>query len=817
MDYAYTINGWIKGVNSNTLDASRDVGKDGNNTSTNLNKWFGRDGMGFSLGYFTNDYRAIDATQNNTASSWLASETNVAGNGYKTNCIDLYNGNISRMVTTIRDQNGTVLPQARVFRYDQLNRIKKAEVVEDVNVLTSNNWGASAVLTTKYKETFSYDLNGNLGKLSRYDGAGVLLDNLAYQYSYSNLQLQNNKLLYVDELAAVSANTEDIEDMNAGNYQYDAIGNLIADAKEEIGNIAWNNQGKITSLTRVTGSTKPDLEFLYDASGMRIGKIVKPRTGAVLQPEDKWTYTYYARDASGNVLATYDIKYQQVGGPSGWELRCDLKEEHVYGAARLGMKLDEQVASARAFTGSVSGNGLFDLSSISWSGGTVYPTVAKNSASRKLGKKVYELSNHLGNVLAVVSDRRVQVATAGNFVTVYGGEVMSFTDYYAFGGGMSGRSFVSSSYRYGFNGQEKDSELGEGVTTAEFWEYDGKLGRRWNVDPVVKEWESPYASFSNSPLRVVDPIGADGEEINDQGCGETPAPTSEMSFGTAIEIAPSSLNPWSWSVTNNSSISSQGRINFYISLPSNHSDYDLTLRSMYLRASYFASISGGTFYAIQAANASDAASQMRAILGENNLVGIVIFDGHGHFESQKSEVTIGSDKYNGSNIYSFACDENSRLCEIGALMDESSSAVFLHCFAGAPYFDGPTLLKGLSIAFNGATVYGAASMTFSGPGAFMGGYQLNGFPKENAYYLYENFTEVYRYAGTWYYASSNTSIGVMLNQSIGITSVGSITFHQPYTCIPRIHYRQKGLLGSMKEGSHANYQKKREAYLSSHH
>ncbi|MGL4598049.1 MAG: hypothetical protein ACRCYO_10990, partial [Bacteroidia bacterium] len=36
-DYAYTINGWIKGVNSNTLDATRDIGKDGNN-ATNLNR-----------------------------------------------------------------------------------------------------------------------------------------------------------------------------------------------------------------------------------------------------------------------------------------------------------------------------------------------------------------------------------------------------------------------------------------------------------------------------------------------------------------------------------------------------------------------------------------------------------------------------------------------------------------------------------------------------------------------------------------------------------------------------------------------------------
>jgi hypothetical protein len=64
-----------------------------------------------------------------------------------------------------------------------------------------------------------------------------------------------------------------------------------------------------------------------------------------------------------------------------------------------------------------------------------------------------------------------------------------------------------------FNGQEKDDEI-FGITgsalTAEFWEYDSRLGRRWNIDPVFKYWESPYACFMNSPLLFVDPQGSDG-------------------------------------------------------------------------------------------------------------------------------------------------------------------------------------------------------------------------------------------------------------------------------------------------------------------
>ncbi len=68
-----------------------------------------------------------------------------------------------------------------------------------------------------------------------------------------------------------------------------------------------------------------------------------------------------------------------------------------------------------------------------------------------------------------------------------------------------------SSYSFGFNGQLKDNEVyGEGnAYTAEFWEYDPRIGRRWNIDPVVKPWRSPYDAFSNSPLVMIDPEGDD--------------------------------------------------------------------------------------------------------------------------------------------------------------------------------------------------------------------------------------------------------------------------------------------------------------------
>ena len=57
-------------------------------------------------------------------------------------------------------------------------------------------------------------------------------------------------------------------------------------------------------------------------------------------------------------------------------------------------------------------------------------------------------------------------------------------------------------YRFGFNaGSEKDDEIFIGAYTAEYWEYDSRLGRRWNVDPLTYAWQSSYVVLNNSPHR----------------------------------------------------------------------------------------------------------------------------------------------------------------------------------------------------------------------------------------------------------------------------------------------------------------------------
>jgi len=85
--------------------------------------------------------------------------------------------------------------------------------------------------------------------------------------------------------------------------------------------------------------------------------------------------------------------------------------------------------------------------------------------------------------------------TLGGFVTVITGyEAQQVT--------MTICNEGDDKYRFGFNGQEKVNEIA-GIgnhNTALFWEYDTRLGRRWNLDPKPSLSVSNYAVFGNNPI-----------------------------------------------------------------------------------------------------------------------------------------------------------------------------------------------------------------------------------------------------------------------------------------------------------------------------
>jgi RHS repeat-associated protein len=444
VDYAYTIQGWLKGINSYTTgNGNLDMGKDGTEEGSLHAAGFPKDVTAELLNYFPNDYKKIGAEG---APFYPESPLSVLNSGFSK---PLYNGNIQNsMMSVLHGFSGDAYKTfAQAYSYDQANRIRQSKM------LFATESGFESAFSEQYKMSVDYDLNGNITSLTRSGNSATLFDNLTYKY---NQPEQNNRLHQITDIG--SSGAADLKNQtNTNNYGYDAIGRLVSDISEGISNIQYNNQSKVTAVNKAGNNTT----YAYDAFGRRISKTVNGAT--------EW----YVNDALGNPMAIYSI--------NGSEVRW--KEATIYGGKRMGVyKHDVQLA--------VPG---------------ITHNVMRDSLIR--GNKRYELANHIGDVLAVVSDRKV--STPDGFAA----EVQAAHNYYPFGMTMPGRTFGNDEYRYGFQGMESEDNLrGENNSyTTEFRQYDPRVGRWMSVDPKADKYAnlSPYNALFNNPISITDPLGND--------------------------------------------------------------------------------------------------------------------------------------------------------------------------------------------------------------------------------------------------------------------------------------------------------------------
>lgn len=508
LDYYYTLQGWLKGVNSPTGTAAQDndPGKDGIGTSL-----VGRDVFGYNLGYYQGDYKPVG----DVANALVENNSPLLWSGVGGEARNLYNGNIAWMATDLAkigqlSKNRNLGVQAMRYQYDQLHRITASTSLAVFSPATG-----FAARTNLYDEQYTYDANGNLLTLTRNDDKAAQRDNLQYNYFANTNKLQSlrngsSTLTYTGEVtsnARVYPNIEvgenaylkagadvELRATNAirfhpnfskaqGNsmyahivgaetleYRYDAIGNLIADGEQGI-TISWTPYGKV----RQVRSTRDNVtvSYRYDASGNRTEKkvttLTPPSSGAGAGGETTTTLRY-VRDASGNVMSIY--KNDQ------------LNEVPIYGSSRLGEYKGLPLSPGDAGGGVAEGSHIFGL-------------------------RRYELANHLSNVLTVISDK-VGMKADSVWATV-----LSASDYYPFGLEMKGRTWTDSTYRYGFNGKEKDASFGgSAVYDYGFRIYNPEIGKFLSVDPLTKKypWYTPYQFAGNKPIEAIDLDGL--EEIH---------------------------------------------------------------------------------------------------------------------------------------------------------------------------------------------------------------------------------------------------------------------------------------------------------------
>ncbi|MBI5539678.1 MAG: RHS repeat-associated core domain-containing protein [Bacteroidia bacterium] len=139
-------------------------------------------------------------------------------------------------------------------------------------------------------------------------------------------------------------------------------------------------------------------------------------------------------------------------------------------------------------------------------------TKEENLFTRNVNKKQYELTDHLGNVRIVLSDVKEYGDTVGgpNSFTV---NDLTTNNYMPFGFPTPGRNyFGATTYRFGFNGKEKDDEItGSTGSNLDFGAriYDSRIARWLTIDPLSFNYPflSPYQYCANNPIIFVDPDG----------------------------------------------------------------------------------------------------------------------------------------------------------------------------------------------------------------------------------------------------------------------------------------------------------------------
>jgi len=438
IDYVYNLAGQLKAINHPNLTSDADPGQDSN------------DLFGMTLDYYNGDYLR------NSNFSLLNSGT------------DQYNGNIKGM--TWKTQLGAVEnPFQYTYQYNRNNWLTEANFNSNGNsqaVLPEDLVLESLITTSQDAEATNsirlipgFETANNIEFTAKIventDGIFGANDYKVYDITYDangNIQTLNrnkntenntnrmdllryeykaekpNQLKRVKDAVTVQTNANDIKDQVTENNY---IYNSIGQLIENVDEGVQYQYNASGLVTKVLYNSNLKVEFFYNDKGFRVQKNTYAADGSTVEKT-----THYVRDAAGSALAIYENGTQ--------------KELPIYGASRLG----------------------------------IYNKTSSTS--------VYQLTDHLGNVRAVIAKEANGNAAA----------LVSATDYYPFGMPMPNRQIVGGEpYRYGYQGQEKDPETGK--VAFELRMYDPRISRWLTPDPA-KEFHSPYLAMGNNPVLMRD-------------------------------------------------------------------------------------------------------------------------------------------------------------------------------------------------------------------------------------------------------------------------------------------------------------------------
>lgn len=223
VDYRYNIRGWMTSINNSQLSNDGIINDDAG------------DYFGMNLGYNT--------------------DIGIA-NGL------IYNGNISAVKWSNYLGQAAIKEKSFSYGYDPMNRLTSTSFKEK-----ATSWAAAA--NNGFNEPlYTYDLNGNITRLTRHNKKGTtsIMDDMTYDYGSG--VTQSNRLLNVVD--AGDDFTGFVDNTNGVDYTYDLNGNMTTDQNKGITSVITYN---FLNLPEVVTRGGNSIRYIYDATGRKLSQV----------------------------------------------------------------------------------------------------------------------------------------------------------------------------------------------------------------------------------------------------------------------------------------------------------------------------------------------------------------------------------------------------------------------------------------------------------------------------------------------------------------------------------------------------------------
>ncbi|MCC9019745.1 DUF6443 domain-containing protein [Flavobacterium lipolyticum] len=391
----------------------------------------------------------------------------------------LYNGNISETTWTT---DTDLSKRSYGYQYDKLNRLTSA-------IYSKPN--EAIPVSGAYNESLSYDKNGNIKSLQRYgdsDAPSIVFqtDDLTYGY----LDQNSNQLTKVTDGPAGNDNKGFKDGNKTGDdFTYDVNGNMIADKNKNITEIQYNH---LNLPKKITFGTNGTIEYIYNAAGQKLKKIVKEASGT--------THTDYLGGFQYRYSEDQSIPVDPGGGDPEPPAPDDPgnPKDPIDGFDPVPKDPPAEANRFSAFAAQSASQAAPSRPTLEF-----FPTA--EGYYDYIGKKyVYQYKDHLGNIrLSYAKNPATQVLT-----------IIDENNYYPFGLKHKGyNDYVPTSHKFKYNSKEFQDELGLEVYDMEARNYMPDIGRWGNIDALAESFFefSPYSFSNNNPIYFSDPTGLSPE------------------------------------------------------------------------------------------------------------------------------------------------------------------------------------------------------------------------------------------------------------------------------------------------------------------